>query len=76
MATVCLWFARIWVGLVIAVVVLAALAHIASAPTLWTGISDVQGWFSPFNLWNVGLLLVLLAPAFGAYLLAARLKQK
>ncbi len=76
MAKICRWFAVIWTCVVAASVLLAVIGRISTATTIWQGLSDVLGWFSPFNLWNWGLLFVLLLPALGAYLLAERLQQQ
>ncbi len=76
MAKICGWFAVIWTCVVAASVLLAVIGRISTAATIWQGLSDVREWFSPFNLWNSGLLFVLLLPALGAYLLAERLERR
>ncbi|KKN23596.1 hypothetical protein LCGC14_0903450 [marine sediment metagenome] len=46
-----------------------------SAPSLWEGFSLVREQFSPFNLPNVFLTILLLLPAIGARLLGEKFQK-
>ncbi len=69
-------FTYFWVGAVFLTVLMGIIGRFLTAETVWEAISDVQLWFSPFNLWNFGLMMILLSPAFGAYLLGSWLQRK
>jgi hypothetical protein len=61
------WFIRIWIGLVITVNLIAILGLFISADTFLGGWQRVQEIYSPFNVANFAMELILLAPAFAVY---------
>ncbi len=69
-ATILKWFARIWGSLVALSVFIGA-----------AGILVFDGWakltevFSPFNIINYLVILLLLSPAIGAYYLSGYLSK-
>lgn len=60
--TVFMW---IWVAMVL-LLNLVGIAGAFIARPFWEAVDQVQQWYSPFNLVNWGLNLVLLSPALGA----------
>ncbi len=64
-------FAYVWVRLVV-------LAVIAGTVGIWIteGYGAVRDTFSPFNVWNFVVLVIAISPAFGAWLLAAKLEER
>ena len=61
-------FIRAWIGLAVAVNVVAVAGMVVSADGLWAGWQEVASVYSPFNVWNVAMELVLFSPAIGAYM--------
>lgn len=70
------WFIRIWVALAILVNVIAIAGFIMGAPTIGEGWARVQDIYSPFNVINYILELVLVSPALGAYFWRERRRKK
>ena len=64
-------FANVWF-------VLAGLFIVVNLILVWyyQGFSRVQEIMSPFNIWNFIVVMITLAPGFGAVLLADRLEKK
>jgi hypothetical protein len=62
-----LWFVRVWVGIAIAVNVIAVAGFFMSAHGFWDGWHRVAEIYSPFNLTNYLMEVALLSPAIGAY---------
>lgn len=60
------WFIRIWVALVLAANAFGVFAIFATNG-FWEGISQIQADFSPYNVANIILQLVLLSPALLAF---------
>ncbi|MBU3918881.1 hypothetical protein KKC63_03180 [Patescibacteria group bacterium] len=72
LATILKWFSKIWSFLVVLSIFVGAVGII-----IFDGWSKFTEIFSPFNLLNYLLILVLLLPAIGAYYLSERfLKSK
>jgi len=61
------WFYKIWIGLVILLNLLGIAGIAKSTQSFWETISFIQETYSPFNIINWLLNLVLLLPAIGAY---------
>ena len=61
------WFFYIWGGLVVLLNLIGIAGSALTSPTFSDFVSWLQDTYSPFNLWNWGLNIVLLLPAFGAY---------
>lgn len=59
-------FAYAWGGLVIATNLAAIAGMLMTADTLWSGWSRVADTYSPFNIVNWLLNVLLLLPAIGA----------
>lgn len=65
------WFAYVWLGLV-AVSILLGIAGAFTTQPFWDAVRTVQGWFSPFNVANYFVILLVSLPGIGAYMLAER----
>lgn len=65
------WFAKIWCFLVVLSVFVGAVGILISNG--WGKFTEV---FSPFNLLNYLVILVLLSPAIGAYYLSEHLSKR
>lgn len=61
------WFVRGWVAIVIAVNVVAIVGLMIGAHGFWPGWQRVADIYSPFNVINWLMEVVLLLPAVGAY---------
>jgi hypothetical protein len=61
------WFVRGWVALAIAVNVISVVGIFGGAHGFWDGWHQVAEIYSPFNLRNYLMELVLISPAIGAY---------
>ncbi len=60
------WFIRIWVGLVILFNLVSIVAIFVLAPSFWDGLSRLWEIFSPYNLKNYFLEMLLFSPAIAA----------
>lgn len=60
----------IWAGLLFATVLVGAISIL-----IFQGIGRLWEVFSPFNIWNWGLIFVLALPAVGMFKLADRLEK-
>lgn len=67
MDTFLTWFWRIGVGLVVLANVAGITGMALTSDSIWSFIGSLQETYSPFNIWNWGLNIVLLLPVFGAY---------
>lgn len=56
------WFIQLWIGIVI-LVNLAAIAGMLLHDGFWDGLSRVQDIYSPFNIFNWIMEVLLLSPA-------------
>ena len=70
------WFIRVWVALAIAVNVLAIIGFVTSSETGWQAWQKIIDTYSPFNVINYALELVLLSPAIGAYIWRERRRKE
>jgi hypothetical protein len=61
-------FIRAWIGLAVAVNVVAMAGIMMVADGLWAGWQEIASIYSPFNVWNVVMELVLFSPAIVAYM--------
>ena len=61
------WFIRIWIGAVVLLNIVGIVGILFSAPSFIAGWSQIAEIYSPFNLWTLGLNLVLLSPALVAW---------
>ncbi|NEK54590.1 hypothetical protein GUK36_35100 [Rhizobium leguminosarum] len=68
------WFIRLWIAVVILVNV-AAIAGMLLHDGFWSGLSRVQGTYSPFNIFNWIMEVLLLSPAMLAAWWLDRRKQ-
>ncbi len=68
-------FAYVWLGHLVLLILVGIAGAFMTMPVL-EHVSRVQYWFSPFNLWNWGTIVVLCAPGGGALLLAYRLEAR
>lgn len=69
-------FSKTWLGIAIAVNLIALIGKVATTGSVWLGLLGVLAWFNPGNTWNFMAEVVLFSPAVGAYLLAERLTGK
>jgi hypothetical protein len=63
MDTVLTWFARGWAALVLFANLVAVIGFIVGAPTLREGLTRIADTYSPFNLINLAVEVVVLSPA-------------
>jgi membrane protein implicated in regulation of membrane protease activity len=71
-----LWFVRIWIGIAIAINVIAVAGFFMSAQGFWDGWHKVAEIYSPFNLINWLAEVVLISPAVGAYAWLERRRKR
>lgn len=70
------WFIYGWVALAVLVNVVAIVGLFLEAGTFWGGVSSVQETYSPFNVLNWLLEVILISPAVGAYWWRERRKER
>lgn len=70
------WFVRFWVAIAIAANVVAVVGFMIGAHGFWDGWHRVAEIYSPFNLKNYLLELVLVSPAIGAYTWLERRRKR
>jgi hypothetical protein len=71
-----MWFAKIWITVVVTLNVIFIVGLVLSATTLWTGIVKLSEIYSLWNIWSWIAEAVALSPALGALAWQARrLKQ-
>ena len=61
-----MWFAKIWITVIVALNVAGMIGLVLSATTLWTGMAKLSEIWSPFNIWTWIAEAVALSPALGA----------
>ena len=61
-----MWFAKIWITVIVVLNVAGMIGLVLSATTLWTGIAKLSEIWSPFNIWTWIAEAVALSPALGA----------
>jgi hypothetical protein len=69
-------FAVVWVFLILITIILSIVGAYLSTRSIyetWVWFTDT---FSPFNLWNTFLLLIIASPAFIAYLIAEKIEKR
>ena len=72
MATFLKWFIRIWISLILLLVLISIFGTYMSTQSFGETLSWVQATFSPFNIWNFLLMVVLISPV----ILADKWKDK
>ena len=70
------WFIRIWATIAIAVNLVAILGLFMDAHGFWAGWQRVSDVYSPFNLSNWLMEVVLMSPAIGAYTWLQRQRKR
>ncbi len=70
------WFMYIWVSLVFLLNLIAVVGMFITSDSIWEGIKQVQHTYSPYNIINYGLNVVLISPAIGAYVWIEKRKNK
>ena len=70
------WFANGWGALAIFVNVIAIIGLFVGAESFWAGVERFQETYSPFNLWNWAMELVLFSPAIGAVMWRERRRTR
>ena len=60
-------FIKVWIGLIALLNVLGLVGIMISTASFYETWVYVTETYSPFNVWTHGLNLVLLSPAYGAY---------
>ena len=61
------WFYRIWFSLVIGLNIIGIIGMYLSTSSFIETWEWVQQTYSPYNLWNLVLNLILLSPGYGVY---------
>jgi hypothetical protein len=69
-------FARAWVAFAIIVNLVAVVGFFWSAHSFWVGWQRVAATYSPYNIANYVMEVVLFSPAFGAYVWLERRKKR
>jgi len=62
------WFTRVWIGLVISINIAGITAYAITAQSIWDLVDWIQQTYSPFNIWNHALNLLLVSPAVLTYI--------
>ena len=70
------WFIRIWIALAVFVNVISIIGLFLGADSFWHGWQRVADIYSPFNVINFIMEIVLISPAIGAYLWLKRRRKK
>lgn len=68
-------FIWVWV-IIICLLNLIGIAGSFIKNDFWTAVVEVQEWYSPFNIWNHGLNVILLSPALAAYMWLDRRRKR
>jgi hypothetical protein len=58
-----MWFATVWILLVVIFNIVAILGFLVAAPTFWAGFEKVREVYGPFNIWNWLFEIAILSPA-------------
>lgn len=69
-------FAVVWVFLVLITIILSIVGTYLTTRSIyetWVWLTDT---FSPFNVWNTFLMLIIVSPAFIAYLIAEKIERR
>ena len=69
-------FTYVWVFLIFISILLAIIGYYLKTRSIfetWIWFTDT---FSPFNIWNTLLCIILVSPAFIAFLIAQKLEKK
>lgn len=66
----------LWVGLAVLVLLVSIVGGYMAAESFWAFWDWLTTTFSPFNIANFIALMVLLAPAFGIFILAEKLERR
>ena len=70
------WFIWIWVGLIMALNAIAIVGMFANAESFWAGVARVRETYSPFNVANFLVELIVLSPAIIAYWWRERRRER
>lgn len=72
-----IWLGATWCFVVVGFVLVCCIAHIMLGDGgTWANINDVLMWFSPFNILNYAMVVILVMPGGLAHLLGKRLRCK
>lgn len=74
--TITKWFAIVWGTLAALIVVISIIGIFIGSPSLWEGWKKLIEIYSPFNVWNIIILILLFSPAIGTYALYNWLLKK
>lgn len=69
-------FIKVWVFLVLIINIIAIIGFFIEASSFWEGWQKIVDTYSPFNIINYIMELMLLSPAIGAYLWHEKLKTR
>lgn len=75
MATLLNRLSVIWAYLVIAFIGICCVGHIATEG-IWAGIKDILYWFSPFNVLNWAMVLILILPSIMMQIRSDKLESR
>jgi hypothetical protein len=71
------WFAHLWFGFAVFLMVIDIVRIIITAPAIWSGIWMAQEkWFDPFNSVHFIAELIFVSPGVGAILLRDKLRER
>ena len=71
-----MWFANVWIGLIVVVNIIAIGVIVVGAPTPWAGIGSLAENYSPFNVTNWVVQLLALSPGLVAITWLHRRRRK
>ena len=69
-------FAYGWSGVVVIIILLSIIGILLDSDNLWEGMKEVANVFSPFNVANFIVTVLILSPAIGAFKLSEYLQNK
>ena len=69
-------FAATWTVIVGLTLAIACVGAFITAPSVWSGVTQIWSWFSPFNIMNWLTVMLFWSPALGATWLAGRLDER
>lgn len=70
------WFMYLWIALALAINAIAVTGFFWAAHSFWAGWQQVAEVYGPYNVKNYIAELILILPAFGAFLWRERLRKK
>jgi hypothetical protein len=70
------WFINVWLGLVLVLQFIRAAEIVLRAPSIWNGVWEaIDATFNPYHVVHFAVMLLVLSPAFGAFMWLERREQ-